>query len=30
MRPGTPSSQNVCSQAVRLFRGGKKGQLKFP
>jgi hypothetical protein len=30
MRPGTPSSQNVCSQAVRLFRGGKKGQLAFP
>ena len=24
------TSQNVCSQAVRLFRGGKRGQLTFP
>jgi hypothetical protein len=28
--PGTSASQNACSQAVRLFRGGKKGQLSFP
>jgi hypothetical protein len=27
---GGPASQNVCSQAVRLFRGGKGGQLRFP
>jgi hypothetical protein len=24
------ASQNACSQAVRLFRGGKRGQLTFP
>jgi hypothetical protein len=25
-----PSADNVCSQAVRLFRGNKKGALSFP
>jgi hypothetical protein len=29
-RPGTSASENVCSQAVRAFRGGKKGALKYP
>ena len=29
-RTGAAASQNVCSQAVRLFRGGKKGRLRFP
>jgi hypothetical protein len=29
-RPGASASENVCSQAIRLFRGGKKGQLTFP
>jgi len=29
-RPGSPASDNVCSQAVRVFRGGKKGQLRYP
>jgi hypothetical protein len=29
-RPGTDASQNACSQGVRVFRGGKKGQLTFP
>ncbi len=29
-KPGTTASQNVCSQGVRVFRGGKKGQLTFP
>jgi hypothetical protein len=28
--PGSTASQNACSQGVRVFRGGKKGQLKFP
>jgi hypothetical protein len=28
--PGADPSTNVCSQAVRLFRGGKRGQLRFP
>jgi hypothetical protein len=30
-RAGTPASQNVCSQSVRVFRAGKKtGQLNYP
>jgi hypothetical protein len=28
--PGAATSQNTCSQGVRVFRGGKKGQLRFP
>jgi hypothetical protein len=30
LRPGAPASQNACSQGVRIFRSGKKGQLSFP
>jgi hypothetical protein len=29
-RAGAAGSENACSQAVRLFRGGKRGQLVFP
>jgi len=28
--PQTVAADNVCSQTVRVFRGAKKGQLRYP